>query len=215
MQALRDFWAKNTTNKLIVLAIVGLLCCCPLGLAGRGNQASQVAPTTAPAAAAPTEAPAAVPTDAPTEAPTAVVEIGGLGVTRDELRQVFSKFGFRFEENALQDGTPRLLGQGPQSVMVELTGPPEGLTSVGLMAPLPTGDSEAASTVGTYMGTLVGAVAPEHVKTITDWVVEQLKATQRGEDVTGATIDTGAYQSELTTIPANDGMLITYSLHMR
>lgn len=216
MQALRDFWAKSATNKLILVAAVGLLCCCPIGLAGRGGQTAQVLPTppSATTIAPPTEPPALTMTPVPTAAPDPS-PVAGLGVNRDALQRAFSGLGFRFEESALQDGTPRLLGQGPSSVMVELIGPAENLVSVGLIAPLPSGDAEAESAVGTYLGMLVNAVAPEHLQAITEWVVEQLRATRRGDDVTGVTLDTGTFQSEMTTIVANDGILLTYSLSTR
>lgn len=213
MQALRDFWARNTLNKLIIVAVVGLLCCCPLAVTGRGGRGAATAPTSAPAAAAATEAPTAAP--APTEPPTPTAEPTGLGVRPEELRRTFSGLGFRFEDNALRDGTPRLLGRGPQDTSIELIGPPEGLTTVSVLAGIPTNDNEAAETIATYIGTVLLAVAPEHQQEIADWFVEQLRATVRGEDVTGRTLDTGDVQSTVTTLPANNGIVITYSISSR
>lgn len=82
MAALRVFWAKSLLNKGVVLGLVFLVCCCPVGLAGRGGRSAATAPT-----ATPTEAPAAAvevdeptataaPTETaePTEAPTATPE---------------------------------------------------------------------------------------------------------------------------------------------
>lgn len=49
MEALRAFWAKNLINKLVVVGLVGLFCCCPVGLAGRQSGGTvTAAPTTAP-----------------------------------------------------------------------------------------------------------------------------------------------------------------------
>lgn len=80
MQALQAFWAKNLGNKLIVVAVVGLLCCCPVSLARRGEKGTPAAVPTAAAAAAeqsttaktteePTEAPASTKTLVPTKTP--------------------------------------------------------------------------------------------------------------------------------------------------
>lgn len=228
MQALRDFWAKSLLNKLIVVAAVGLLCCCPVSLAGRGGRST--ATTAAPTVAANAEqvavaqvADAATTTPDPAETPTlterpalptATPELAGpnLGIDQSRLRSTFSAFGFRFEPSPLQDGIPRLLGTGPGNTLLELTGPADALTSVGLIAAFPDGDDEAAGRVGTYMGTIVGTVAPDQVQATTDWVVGQLQAAARGEDVTDSTLDTGMVRSTVTIIRANDGMVITYSI---
>jgi hypothetical protein len=72
MQAIRDFWAKSAINKLVVIAVVGLFCCCPLSLAGQGrNQTAQPAATDAPTAVsvAATSTPEPSATPEPTETP--------------------------------------------------------------------------------------------------------------------------------------------------
>ncbi len=45
MNALRDFWAKNLLNKLILLGLTGVVCCCPLGLAAISSGGSTVTTT--------------------------------------------------------------------------------------------------------------------------------------------------------------------------
>lgn len=208
MHALRDFWARSLLNKLILLVIAPLLCCCVyVAIARPGSgQTVVVAPTAVPA---PTASPA--PTDPPVPTPTAT----GLGVRPDELRALFAGLGFRFEEAPATDRGPRLIGQGPQGTSIELIGPPGGLVEVTILAGLPANDDDAARAIGGYIGTAVNVIAPEHQQEIGNWVVGQLEATAAGEDVTGRTLDTGAVQSALTTIPASDGIALTYTLRIR
>lgn len=219
MQALRDFWARSTLNKLIVVAVVGLLCCCPLAVTGRGGRGAATAPTGAPAVAVATEAPTTAPEPttppAPTAPPTEAPELAGLGIAPDELRQTFSGLGFRFEDSTPVDGVPRQIGSGPAGTSLELIGDDDGLLKATLLAGVPNGDEETQGQIGTYLGLVVNVVAPEHQQEITDWVVEQLRATLAGESVAGETLETGDYVSTVTTIPANDGVVLTYSIAPR
>lgn len=70
MAAIRAFWAKNLLNKLVLVSVVGLLCCC--GLAAVGSRGQRTASTGGGqlAAAEPTDVPAATEGPAPTEGPT-------------------------------------------------------------------------------------------------------------------------------------------------
>lgn len=74
MNALREFWAKSLLNKLLLVGLVGVVCCCPLGLAGvggGGGTATTGATATAEGAARAESAATAGPTatPAPTETP--------------------------------------------------------------------------------------------------------------------------------------------------
>lgn len=78
MQQLRAFWARSLLNKLVLVSVVGVLCCCPvvaINSRGGSNSTAAVAPagqaTEAPAA---TEEPTAEPTEEPTEAPAPTAE---------------------------------------------------------------------------------------------------------------------------------------------
>lgn len=208
MQSLLAFWRRNTLNKLIIVALVGLLCCCPIVFSGaRGRGVAQVVTAT------PTTP---RPTPAPTRAPTATPEPSGLGVTPDQMRDVLSSFGFQFQSgSALRDGTPRQIGVAPDRTSVELIGPEGGLTQITILAGVPLGDEETQARIGSYIGTIVNFVAFEHQEEITTWVIEQLRATAAGEDITGRTLDTGDVRSAVTTIPASDGIALTYSIEVK
>lgn len=82
MEAVRTFWAKSLLNKAVVLSVIGLLCCCPLALAGggqRGGSAQLDSPAggagaAAPAATEPPAGPTSTPEPTATSAPTATPE---------------------------------------------------------------------------------------------------------------------------------------------
>lgn len=74
MQAIRNFWAKSVLNKAVIVSLVGVFCCCPLGLAaigGSGGTATTAPTATAEQAAAVEPAATAGPTETPalTETP--------------------------------------------------------------------------------------------------------------------------------------------------
>lgn len=76
MQAVRTFWARSHTNKAVVLVLIGLVCCCPIGLAGRGRSGSTaVASPTAELVADVEASPVPVATDAPATAATATLSL--------------------------------------------------------------------------------------------------------------------------------------------
>lgn len=68
MQALRNFWARSLLNKLVLVVVVGVLCCCTLPLIGRGGRSTAAVPPAVPTAAL--AAASVDPTLAPTEEPT-------------------------------------------------------------------------------------------------------------------------------------------------
>lgn len=224
MQALRAFWAKSFLNKLVLLVVLPLFCCggyVATVQPGRNTVAIVAVTATPTDGPSPTPGPTDTPEPSVTPEPSATPEpptvtpepLGGLGVDRDTLRQPFSSFGFRFSESPLADGTSRLLGKGPNNSSIELVGPVDGgLTTVGLLLGLPTGSEEALSAAGTYMGTVVGLVERDNVQAITDWTVAQLQATVRGEDVTGQTFETSRTRTTITTLPADDGILLSWSI---
>lgn len=213
----------------IAAVVVALVLICGLGAVLLGQlgrrsapPAVAVAPTPAPAPTtppptsapaptftsepteipAPTETAALIDEPAPTEAPAA-----GLGVTRAQLQEVYTRAGFTFDEpSELATGEPRVIGEAPNRSIIELIGPADDIVRASVIVPVPRDDQAGREVSAVYITGLIQQVAPEHLQEISAWLGERLGDQEDGDLVTGV------YRSKVTVIPVDDGMVVSYTI---
>lgn len=111
----------------------------------------------------------------------------GIGVSRGRVQGLFEKaeIGFRFEEGALVDGEPRIMGKSRDGLaLLELIGPPANLTSATIVAGIPNDSPKAVLLNSVYIAGLMKAVAPGWNESVT-WLTDNVpRAIADGEATT-------------------------------
>ena len=85
----------------------------------------------------------------------------GLGLSRSAIQESFERYGFRFENSPLNDGTLRSLAVSPEEVaLVEVVGPDDNPTSASIIIEMPHDEWLKSKGVG-YQDTFVIALIDE------------------------------------------------------
>ncbi|MEO1148081.1 MAG: hypothetical protein AAFY26_21070 [Cyanobacteria bacterium J06638_22] len=148
------------------------------------------------AAPAPVESPVSAASPVPVASPTPEVsppapEVHqGIGVSRAAIQSVFEdpEVGFVFEEPALAQGQPRIMGTAPNQIaLIELIGPPDNLTSAGILIGVPIDNNEAIAQNAAYTLGFLQVAVPGWTDG-GDWLVRNLDAIHQGRARQASTV---------------------------
>ena len=108
----------------------------------------------------------------------------GIGVSRQAIQSLYEQpdIGFTFEPSELADGTPRVIGESPDSIaFLELIGPERDITKATIMAAMPSDDTGAIAMNAAYMLGLLNHLVPNWSGG-GDWLAEHFAvAADEGE----------------------------------
>ncbi len=117
----------------------------------------------------------------PSRTPSARTPVAAATWTRDNVVADLRSEGFTGSESQLADGTPRWLGQGPNSAIAEVVGPSNNVSKITLTV---IAGEEAGRLMGRFLNTYAPGSRQFFTDTLNEYSGEDLNRSRRFGDVT-------------------------------